>query len=542
MAVTGRRRRGARLVVVGLAAVPIGFLLLTYVVPVGVLVDRVLGDAGWNVVTDTLGDTRLARIAAITLAQAVVSTGLALMVGVPAAWVHARLRHRGRRAIWLVGVVPFVLPTVVVAAGFLAVTGADGLGRGDLAAWALVIVAQVAVNVAVVVRTVATRLTTIDPRIEAVARSLGASRTRAAWLSIRAAADAVSGAAVIVFLFCFTSFGLVVVLGGGAVTTVEVEIWYLTTRLFRLDAATVLALAQLGLVALVLWGYERGRRRRSRAPVVIAARRRAPDGWAERVLVVVVVGVQAVLAGVPMVALALRSLRVGDGWGFDHYVALGRTARGTALGISPLEAVGNSVAVGVVAAIVACAVALPAVAIMTRGGRAGRMLDLALLLPLATSAATVGFGIFVAYRRDPIDLRGSWWALPLVEAMIAVPLVVRSVLPTAGSIDPRILDAAAVLGASPRRRFREIVVPLVRPAVLASAALGFAIALGEFGAASFLSRSDRLTAPQVVHRLLGRPGDANVGQAMALGCLLALITAGVFAAIEAGGRGRALEF
>jgi thiamine transport system permease protein len=154
----------------------------------------------------------------------------------------------------------------------------------------------------------------------------------------------------------------------------------------------------------------------------------------------------------------------------------------------------------------------------------------------------VGFGILVAYHSSPVDLRGSWWAVPLVEATIAAPLAIRVLAPIAAGIDPRRLDAGASLGAGPWRRFRRLVWPAVRPGVVLGAGMSFAVALGEFGAVSFLSRPDAPTVPQAIHEFLGRPGDANVGQAMALGVVLAGLTAGAFAVVDVVGRGRSLEF
>jgi thiamine transport system permease protein len=542
---TPDRRIGARRWVVALAAaVPLGFLALTYLWPLVSLLHQAFPTSSWHIVGDTLGNRRIGRIALVTVAQASISTAVALVIGVPAAWAHSRLSFPLRRATWLLTAVPFVLPTVVVAAGFLAVTGSEGLGGGATGSWLLVVVAHVAINVGVIVRTVGARIASIDPEIEWAARSLGRRWWRAAWdVTIRGAGDAIRGAALVVFLFCLTSFGIVVILGGGSVTTVEVEVWYVTTRLFRLDAGAVLALAQLVIVVVVLWAYERTRdRRRALVSRSRTAPRRRPASGGEWALVVASVVVPLALAGVPLGALVVRSLRVADGWGFQHYTDLFRDVNPAALSSPAIASLGMSMLIALVAAVLALVVALPATYALAVRGSSARVLDLLLMLPLATSAATVGFGILVAYHTPPFDLRGSWWAVPLVEASIAAPLVIRVLAPIAAGIDPRQLDAAASLGAGSWRRFGRIVWPAIRPGVGMGAGLAFAVALGEFGAVSFLTRTDSPTVPQVIHRFLGRPGDANVGQAMALGVVLALVTAVVFAVFDGIGRGRSLEF
>jgi thiamine transport system permease protein len=531
-----RRRWWVGLLLVG---GPLAFLALTYGWPLVALGRRTQGPQGWSVVGDVLADPRILRIAWRTVVQAVVSTGLAVVLGVPAAYCHARFSFPGRRLVWLGVAVPFVLPTVVVASALL---GVAPPGRGALGSWAAIVVAHVIVNLAVVVRTVAVRIESVDPHLEEAARTTGRTRWAAATLAVGASRDAVLGAALVVFLFTLTSFGIVAVLGGGSVTTIEIEIWFQTTQVLRLDVAAVLSLVQMLLVAGVLVLHHRSVVTRSVASARPRPARRRPTGRAERAVVAATALVQVAAVGVPVGVLAVRSLRVGDGWGLDHYRHLGSALGGTGLAVTPLRAVGTSLVIGLVAAAVALAVGVPAAAAVATRRRGAGWLDAALMLPLATSAATVGFGILVAYREPPFDLRGSALAIPLVEATIAAPLVARSLAPVFSSVDRRQLEAARLLGAGPARRLATIVAPVVRPAIGVSAALAFAVSLGEFGATAFLARTGSPTIPQVIVRLLGRPGAANLGQAMAMGCVLVVVCGGVFALAEALGRGRALEF
>lgn len=530
--------RTGRLIAIAVGfAWPLAFLGVTYGWPVTVIARRSV-EGGLGALGATLADDRLIRVAVVTVLQAVVTTALTAVAGIPAAYCHARLRFPGRRLLWLAVAVPFVLPTVVLAAGVLSAVGPLGWEGGS---WPLVIAAQVAANLAVVVRTVGSRLAVVDPAIEDAAAVLGRSRLAAAWLSVRAVGPAIRSALVVVFLFCLTSFGIVVVLGGGPVTTLEVEIWYQTTRLLRLDVAATLAAAQLLVVVAVLVLYQRSTRERPTTGLLISMPRPA-RGPIERLVVAGTVSVEATVILVPIVALVLRSLRVGSGWGLDNYRNLGRTLEGTTLAVAPLEAVGNSLWVGTAASLVALAVAVPASWLIGSGARGSRVLDVALMLPLATSAATVGFGILVAYRSPPLDLRGSPWAVPLAQAGIAAPLAVRVLAPVVAAIDRTMLGAAATLGAGPWRIARTLIWPATRGALGLAAGLAFAVSLGEFGATSFLARSDAPTLPQLVTRLLGRPGPIGAGQGYAVAVLLVVVTAGVFAAADRIGRGRSLQF
>jgi thiamine transport system permease protein len=167
---------------------------------------------------------------------------------------------------------------------------------------------------------------------------------------------------------------------------------------------------------------------------------------------------------------------------------------------------------------------MAATALSRSGGRAARFVDGLLLVPLGTSAVTVGFGFLVALD-DPVDLRASPWLVPIAQAVVALPFVVRTMSPVLRSIDPRLHEAAAVLGASPARVWRAVDLPLVRRGVLVAAAFAFAISLGEFGATTMIARADAPTVPVTIARLLGRPGALNAGQAFALSTVLMALTA-----------------
>lgn len=524
--------------IASLVVVPGAFLVATSGWPLVALALRAVRDHGTGTIGEVFDNARMARLAAVTVGQAVLSAALAVALGVPCAYCHARYRVVGSRVVWLAIAVPFVLPTVVVAAAIGRLQRTAGL-TGDGGAWVAIVAAHVVVNLAVVIRTVGVRIASIDPAIEEAARLCGRSALGAAWCALRAARDAVMSAAVVVFLFCATSFGIIAVLGGGSVGTIEVEIWFQATQLLRLDVAALLSFVQMGVVALVVVVALRSRR--DRVVVLAAGRRRRPRG-AARVVLMGLMLVQGAAAFGPIAVLVERSLRVEGAWGLDHYRHLGRALRGTGLASSPWRAAVASLEMAGVAAAIAVIVGVAAAAAVAMRRRGARLVDAALLIPLATSAATVGFGILVAYSRPPLDVRGSWWALPIVEASIAAPLVARSLAPVFAAVDRRQIEAASLLGARASRRLRAVILPAVRPAVGVAAGLAFAVALGEFGATAFLARSGSPTLPQLMVRLLGRPGDANLGQAMAVGVVMAALTAGVFAVAEAFGRGRSLEF
>ena len=289
---------------------------------------------------------------------------------------------------------------------------------------------------------------------------------------------------------------------------------------------SVLALLQLVAVAALLVAQDRQERRRTRVAVaLIPPRRHRAATSSERAWLGGNLTLMAVFLLTPLAVLVERSFRTAEGHGLGAWRALTDRSRTSGLFVPPMEAVGNSLRFAVVATVIAVLLGgLAAAALARSSGRLARGLDAALLLPLGTSAVTVGFGFLIALDH-PVDLRASPWLVPLAQALVALPFVVRTMTPVLRSIDERLREAAAVLGASPGRAWREVDLPLIRRAVLVAAGFAFAISLGEFGATTVIARADAPTVPVAIDRLLGRPGSLNVGQAFALSVILMVLTA-----------------
>ncbi|MEU6123110.1 iron ABC transporter permease [Streptomyces sp. NPDC047123] len=531
---TGARRGSA--VRLGLMAVPVAFFGLFFAYPVTAIVARGLHvDGVWQFgrITDVLGQSDIRHVLWFTTWQALASTALTLVIALPGAYVFARFDFPGKRVLRAVVTVPFVLPTVVVGTAFLALIGRGGLFdelwgvRLDTTLWAILL-AHVFFNYAVVVRTVGGLWAQLDPRQEEAARMLGASRWTA-WrtVTLPALGPAVAAAALMVFLFTFTSFGVVQILGGPAYSTLEVEIYRQTAQLLDLPTAAVLTIVQFAAVGLILAIHAWTVRRRESALKLVdaSAVARRPRGAGQWSLLGLVLATIALLILLPLGVLVQRSFAGPDGFGLLYYKEL-TSADGGAFLVPPIEAVGNSLHYAVVATAIAVLVGGLAAAALTRGaGRLVRGFDALLMLPLGVSAVTVGFGFLITLDKPPLDLRASWILVPLAQALVGVPFVVRTMLPVLRAVDGRLREAAAVLGASPLRAWREVDLPLVRRALLIAAGFAFAVSLGEFGATVFIARPDNPTLPVAVARLLGRAGDLNYGQAMALSTILMVVCA-----------------
>ncbi|MFD7300277.1 ABC transporter permease [Streptomyces pharetrae] len=522
-------------------ALPVAFFAVFFAWPVAAIVARGLDvDGAWRFgrLWDVLAQPGIRHVLWFTTWQALASTGLTLLLALPAAYVFGRFAFPGKQLLRAVVTVPFVLPTVVAGTAFLALLGRGGLldelwgVRLDTTVWAILL-AHVFFNYAVVVRTVGGLWAQLDPRQEEAARMLGASPFQA-WrqVTLPALAPAVAAAALMVFLFTFTSFGVVQILGGPRFSTLEVEIYRQTSEIFDLSTAAVLTLIQCAAVGAILAVHAWTVRRRETALRLVdaAVTARRPRGAGQWALLAGVLVTVAVLILLPLGVLVQRSL---DAPGFTYYEALTRADGGTFL-VPPIEAIGNSLEYALAATAIALVIGALAAAALTRrdAGRFVRGFDALLMLPLGVSAVTVGFGFLIALDEPPLDLRASWILVPLAQALVGVPFVVRTMLPVLRAVDVRLREAASVLGASPCRVWREVDLPMVRRALLVAAGFAFAVSLGEFGATVFIARPDNPTLPVAVARLLGRPGDLNYGQAMALSTILMVVCAVALLVLE----------
>jgi len=526
-----------------LAIVPLAFLAVFFVWPVTSLVARGFTDQnGFSLagVSEVLAAPRTWRIVGQTLIQAVLGTVIAVALGVPAAHLLYRVRFPGRRVLRAVVAVPFVLPTVVVGVAFRSLLAEQGPlgGLGLDESLAAIVAALVFFNYSVVVRTVGALWAQLDPRAGEAARSLGASRWRVWWtITWPSLAPAVASAAALVFLFCASAFGVVLVLGGNGWGTVETEIWYQTTQLLDLRAAAALSIVQLVIVVASLLVANHTRARQERALRLSGKPSehdlRAADVPAALVTAVVVLG----LLVTPLVTLVVRSLQTADGYGLANYLSLATSAE-AGFSTGAWAALGNSLSTAAVATLIAVGLGSMVSFLLSRrpSSAAGRTVlaaaDAAFMLPLGVSAVTVGFGFLITLTAPPLNLLGSWLLVPLAQAVVALPLVVRSLLPTLRAIDPRLQQAAATLGAAPARVVATIDAPLAWRGFGLAIGFAFATSLGEFGATSFLARPDRPTLPVMIFRLIGRPGAENLGTALAASVVLALVTGTVMGLAE----------
>lgn len=532
-----------RLALLGLGIVPVAFLILCFAYPVLALLglgfqsNKSAWESWWQVLSDP--GTWQAWITTIYLAT--LGTLTSVILGIGAAWALYRFRYPGRYLVRCLVMVPFILPTIGVAAAFKTLFGADGwfgfLGW-DRGIWPIVF-AMAFYNTSLIARTVGSLWSRLDYRSAEAARSLGASGMQAFWhTTLPQLSGAIASAAAVVFLYCASSYTLVMVMGGVGLSTLEKEIYYQTSIDLNLSAAAVLSVLQVLTVIAATTITQFFQKRAARALKLRALEAyEAPKGR-QIIGLAAIFAFLGVLIIVPIAQIIVRSFQRAGHWSLQNYTDLFRVDASRvidqpvvySLGVSLKYALGGAIISVLIGAIVSSLTTYPW---RTRRGRkAAQVLEACYLLPLGVSAVIIGLGFLITLSAPPWSLDQTPFLLPLAQALCAAPLVIRLMRPILAGISQAQRLAAAALGAGPLAVWRSVDWVYLRQAMAMAAGFAFAVCLGEFGAASFLVLPKELTLPVMIFKLSGTGGIAEVGMSRAAAVILCLVSALVMMGVE----------
>jgi thiamine transport system permease protein len=397
--------------------------------------------------------------------------------------------------------------------------------------------AHVFYNTTIIIRVVGSAWAQLDHRMEQAARVLGASRLQTFFeITVPLLAPAFLASTLLVFLFDFTSFGVILLLGGPHFTTLEVQIYIQALEMLNLPLAGLLSLIQLACTLIFTVIYTRiGKNVKvPLSPRVASEWVKSPSTLAERVFVGFMLAVLVILFVSPLAALSFRSVLrleaertqlgpIQSGITLNYYQELFINRRQSLFFVPPWQALKNSFLYAGTTVIISLLMGFAATEAMLKRMRGIWLLDAALMLPLGASAVTLGLGFVVVFSRPPLDVRSFPLLIPIAHSLVALPFVVRTLLPALQSIPESLRQAAAVLGASPLRVWLSVDLPIALRAAIVAAIFSFTISLGEFGATSFLAQPDAPTIPVAIYRFLSQPGALNYGQALAMATLLLIV-------------------
>ncbi len=541
-----------RKVNLGVALAALGFLTIAFYYPLFTVIrDGVIMGKGGIIgpIITAARDPYFIHLLTFTVKQAMLSTLLSLVIGIPGAYILARYEFPGRRVVQSLTVVPFVLPAITVALGFILFFGNNGTLNHFLM-WIFhlhhpplyllysltgIVLAHAFYNAPIVMRTVGAAWSGIDPTFHEAAAALGAGRTRRA-IEITAPLliPAILSSSALVFIFTFLSFPIVLTLGGARYATIEVGIYTLVQTLGNLRLGTALIIIETGISLIFSYIY-------LKAEGVFAVRTQGeqtsprlplfphhPEIRTTVVYLYIVLSLVLFLG--PIGNIIVSSLQAGARFTAMWYTRLFSLGYSPFFGSSPMNTIGTSLAV----AGMATAISLPLggfVALLATRLRipGRRVMETLLMAPLAVSSVAVGFAIMRGLSTPPLRLSGTIFGIGIAHAVLIYPLVARVLRPLLEGVDPQLSEAARSLGASGVRAFVEVELPLIRRGLLAAAVFAFAMSMGEMSATIMLIRPGLATIPVAVYGLISA---RQFGPASAMASLLIVVTAAAFIIID----------
>lgn len=455
--------------------------------------------------------------------QALLSTSLTLLLGLTTTWYVSRYQFVGRQMFISLVTVTFVLPTVAVGAAFLALLP-QGLDHSTIG----IVVAHAFFNISIVVRTVGPRWQSINNQLIDCARTLGATPVQTwKYVIYPLGKSAILSSAALTFLMCFTSYGIITILGGPGLATLDIEIYRRAVQLGDFSGAAILAVAQMLLIATVFFIWSKGR---STELISFRAMNYSPQKL-PFIAKCLLCGVTAFFT-VPLIALVLASIRNDTSWSLTGWRVLFGLQHQRGLQIDTWQALQTSLKYALIASCIALPIGVATTYAVSNGDKPHHRLSTLTILPMVISPVVIGLAILITYDVDPIDFRSSWLLIPIIHAAISLPFVIRAALPIVQGIPNDLRAAAATLGAGSWRRFFSVELPLLRPAISTGFAFSLAMSLGEFGATSFLTRRDSQTLPIIIASLFGKAGEVPHSTGMAASVVLISVTAVIVLAVD----------
>ncbi len=526
------------------------FLPLFSVILKGLVRER--GDFSLRPLLSLFADQYYVRIILFTLFQAFVSMVCSLLIGLPGAYILSHYRFFGKNFVKALTTIPFVLPSILVVLGFVLFFGNNGiLNRVAmyilhaesppftiLSSFKAIILAHTFYNFPICMRLVAASWEKIPSSLQEAAQTLGASRMKVfSSITLPALTPGLLASAVMIFMFCFMSFGVILVLGGGPrFTTLEVEVYRLARIKIDLAAASRLAVVQLLISPAILYVFlkvQRGGITSNKPQARQYRPLRNTLGSAHGILILLYLFFVVVVLISPIVSVIAQSFLKKSGWmgigtpSLYWYTYIFSPHMTNAIAV-PLRAILNSFMFACSSSALSLMISV-LIAYVFSKRKAAHMFETLFMLPMGVSSIVLALGFVQISRILPDNLMVSWFAVVGVHTIVSYPFVLRSVQTGFAQLTQTMEEAAASLGAKPFRRFLTVELPVLASGISAGAVFAFAISMGEMNGTLIVAGQDFITIPILMYRFIG---SYNFHAACALGTLLMILCFCAFFALD----------
>lgn len=533
--------RGAKIILV----FPLIFLTLFFYLPLVSIIHEGLWDNGFTLkyLIEVLSSSYHRGIILFTIKQALGSTLLTLILGLPGAYIFAKYEFPGKRFLKAILTVPFVMPSIMVALGFILLFGKQGfftqlIGRdlGILYNWKAILLAHAFYNFPVVVRMVSSLWQRVNPHYEEMAMSLGARGfTLFRKVTLPMLMPGIFASSMLTFIFCFLSFSIPLILGGYKYATIEVDIFTSIMTLLNFKIGSALAIIQITLSFIFMYFYIKSLDLYAKAEEQRIFRTPKKLEFKELLslkglLIIFYSLIVFIFIISPLLAVLYDSLIYQGAFSLEWYRRVFSKRYNPIFGASTMIAIRNSLLFGFTTIILSTLLALIVAYVLHRWQFKGKTIfDTLVMLPLGSSAITLGLGYIRTFHKPPLELLGTWYLIVFAHTIIAYPFVLRAISAVLKKIRPNLKEAALSLGAKEWKAFLRVELPLALGGIIVGAIFAFAMSIAELGATYMLYQPEYTTITIAIYRFLGA---RQWGSASALSVILMVISAISFIIIE----------
>ena len=531
-----------RLPLLFLFLIPFLLLILFFYVPVITVFMTGFSKEG---LVSVLGDSYCRKICLFSLEQGALSTLLSATIGFPGAYILAKYTFRGKGFLKALITVPFVLPPIAAVLGIVLLIGNNGIINRALMALTgaaepplkvlyslkAILIAHTFYNIPLFIRFVYPVWEKIPKSLYEAGRSLGAGKVRLFYtVTLPWITSAVVASCALIFVECFMSFSIVLVLGGGPqYSTMEVEIYKLARTTSHIAKACALGGLETLFALVFISIYTAAGHREQRYSGSAGKNEEVPLkslSMAHSIPALLYVLFLLLYVALPMVTIAFNSFTGNGRWGLSGGFTLNwYTSFAQPVMYRPVL---NTVFIAVSTVICAVLLSLVIAAVISRWPKGSFLVQIFFFASLAISSILLGLGYLLTISKLGFRPNGKI-LLVAVHTAAVLPFTIKAVSLFYSRINRRCIECAQSLGARPLRILWTVKLPMIKNGIFTAGIFAFAVSAGEVNGALMLSPEGFTTMPVAIYRLIGA---YRFYQACAMGTVLLLICIAAFYAID----------
>ncbi|GMO50534.1 MAG: iron ABC transporter permease [Termitinemataceae bacterium] len=497
-----------------IAFIPVACVIVFYAVPLAAAMLPAFSRFAPFSFSKLYENSALSHTVIWTFKQAFLSTLLSLVIALPGAWFLSR-SHTGKKnfcaaVLRAFVIVPFAMPPILVVLGFVLFFGNHGVLNTLLPKPIdilykphAIILSHAFYNFPIVLSLCADSFAIARKKYAAVAADLGATPFDAfRTVILPLAAPAMAASMCLVFLYCFTSFALVLVLGGGPSTsTLAVEIYRYARIRVDFTSAAVLSCVETAVCLSVFCLYSYFKRKiqvndDQDAGIPLNIRRKT-------ILSALLWGIYTIIAVILVICPILSVI-------FDSFSSLSAWKEASGA-IKPLL---RSCLLAITSASLSCLLAMCALSAKYR---------VTLMLPISSSGIVLSFGYIIMFGMQERSFALNFALLSVIHAVLTLPFTYSAIKSGFDGLNQHVLHAAADLGAGPLVRFFSVTAPLCRTQIASAHRIAAAMSIGELNVVLMLGIKNFETLPVYIYRAFSSYHFATASAAGTMLLLLVLI-------------------